>query len=65
MNEHLILIESRVRCGDDGVVTKNREQKQISKLKLLPELETRVLAIVPLVFQLGSCWYSLAFDSTP
>ena len=43
-NEHVILIEYRVRRGGDGVVTKNRKQKQISKWKLLSKLAAQARA---------------------
>lgn len=43
-NEHVVVIEYRVRRGDDGVVTKNRKQKQISKLKLLSKLAAQARA---------------------
>lgn len=37
-NEHVVVIDYRVRRGGDRVVTKNRKQKQIGKLKLLSQL---------------------------
>ncbi len=37
-NEHVILIEYRVRRGGDGVVTKSRNQQQVNKWKLLSKL---------------------------
>ena len=43
-NEHVFVIEYRVRRGGDGVVTKNPKQKQISKLKLLSRLVAQAQA---------------------
>ena len=37
-NEHVIMLEYRVRRGGDGVVTKSPKKRQISKLKLLSRL---------------------------
>ena len=43
-NEHVVMIEYRVRRGGDGVVTKNRKQKRISKWKLLSKLAAQARA---------------------
>jgi hypothetical protein len=37
-NEHVIMVEYRVRRGGDGVVTKSPGKKAPSKLKLLSQL---------------------------
>ncbi len=40
-NEHVIMLEYRVRRGGDGVVTRSPRKKASSKLKLLSQLAAR------------------------
>ncbi len=40
-NEHVIMLEYRVRRGGDGVVTRSPRKKVSSKLKLLSQLAAR------------------------
>ena len=42
MNEHVIMLEYRVRRGGDGVVTRSpRKKNPVTKLKLLSQLAAR------------------------
>ena len=40
-NEHVIMIEYRVRKGGDGVVTRSPHKDPVGKLKLLSKLAAR------------------------
>jgi hypothetical protein len=40
-NEHVIMIEYRVRKGGDGVVTRSPHKDPVGKLKLLSQLAAR------------------------
>ena len=43
-NEHVVIVEYRVRRGGDGVVTKNPKKKSIGKLKLMSQLVAQAKA---------------------
>ena len=43
-NEHVIMIEYRVRRGGDGVVTRNPKKQPVNKLKLLSRLAAQARA---------------------
>ena len=40
-NEHVIMLEYRVRRGGDGVVTRTPRKNPVTKLKLLSQLAAR------------------------